>query len=80
MFLLLIVIIVRDVEEEFLGDGSSRKKAKRRKGTGDRPVGENNGGAGGRVGHSEERYVELGQIFALSRRREERRASRCDDE
>jgi hypothetical protein len=51
-FLLVIVIIVRDVEEGFFGGGESREGVKRGKRTGATLVGESGGGAGGDVGHS----------------------------
>ena len=54
MFILLvIVIIVRDVEEGFLGGGGSREGVRRGKRTGATLVGESGGGAAGDVEHSE---------------------------
>jgi hypothetical protein len=54
LFLLVIVIIVRDVEEGFFGGGRSREGVKRGKSPGATLVGESDGGAGD-VGHSEGR-------------------------
>lgn len=52
VFVLVIVIIVRNVEEGFFWGGRSGKGVKRRKSTGATLVGKSDGGAGD-VGHSE---------------------------